>query len=584
MFDFGTTLFLPKQSQILENDFRTSGISTTYQLLRQTAQQCPDTQAVSAYVSGYWKSYTFRELRELSDRCAVYLMKKGLKVGDKVAVVSTNRLEWYILDNALSQIGAVNVSLFPNYRHFDLNRILEDVDPVMLFISDSITHRILLDISEGTISDIPKIGFSKIGDLPVLSELLNEHPSDEDFRDLEKRRQRITQDHLYTLFYTSGTSGKPKGVAVSHRSIIAGGLATAEALNASRSDKAISFLSIAHAYERGHYLAYIAKGVSCFIAPSSKTVIDSLKEVQPTIFVTVPLILRKIHDALLRQYGIDESDPCLASAYEFEVSNQPGECGDKSYALWRSFLPESIRVIVSSGGPLDEKMCRFFYALGLPVQEIYGSSECFCVTFSRPPNAIRFGTVGPPAKGVQIRLADDGEILCKSPYLLDGYYYDGTLDRHVFDEDGYFPTGDIGYWVDGDFLKLAGRKCNNFKLSSGYYVVPEVIENEVNEIEGVANSVVFQDQGGLGLLVQVNMPVVRQEMGLEGGEIVDENLKGRIAELVDEKVRAYFNDQFPEGIKITRIQIDIEQWSVENGALTPTMKVKRRELHHKLNN
>lgn len=558
-------------------------MNTTYDLLKNTALKFSDKIAIGSIVNGEEQSITFGQLKQQADICASNLLQMGLKKGDKVVIVTYNRAEWYVLDNALSQIGVIGITAFPNYNYIDLDFIIDQTNAPYIFVADKLILQIIRNVSSSKVALSKIISFSPVDGVADFKQLLNGELTADNRRQLEAANHKVTSEDIYTIFYTSGTGGQPKGVVTTHRGVVAGGIATAEALEVQPDDKAISFLSIAHTYERGHYLAYLYSGTPVFIAERTISPIESLKNIQPTIFVTVPAILLRIYEAVIQQFKLDSSHEALKYALYFDPHQEDSKVYQQYFtdyfSEWRQVISPSIRVIVSSGGSLPEHIARFYYALQYPVQEIYGSSECFCITFSKRPDALKFGTVGKPAKGVSLKLNDDGEIMCKSPYLFLGYCLpNNEIDKNVFDKDGYYPTGDLGEWVEGEFLRISGRKMDSFKISSGYYILPDKVQSELNQLKSISHSIVYGDNGSIVAIIQPNLAILKE---IFSDDQADEMDKDRIEQYIRSEIDTYYNDSKVREEQIKQIKIDYNQWTIGDGSLTPTMKFKRLTIINK---
>ena len=554
----------------------------TFELLQNCAASHPQKAAISATINGLDRSFTYREWYDSSVKLSGALLKLGLIKGDRILVVTYNRPEWFILDHATAQIGVIAVTIFPNYSLDDTAYIFKEIDPEFIFVADKLLLHMIRPALDRINGLKTIISFEPIDQCLLFNDLLQGKVEDHTIRSVLEISNMVTPGDVYAIFYTSGTGGRPRGVALTHGRIVLAGNAVRRSLDMKTDDVAISFLSIAHTYERGHYLACLWAVSTIRIARRLTTPIANIHELSPTVLVTVPLMLIKLYEFILGKFKIAPDHPGLKLAMNYEIGDELlpeyQQFHESDFKEWRSAISDSIRVVASSGAILPEYICRFFWAINLPVQEVYGSSECFCITYSIPPDGVEFGTVGRLLEGVNVKIADDGEILCKSPYMMLGIVERAGINKHQFDENGYYHTGDLGQWSEKGFLKIIGRKKDNIKLLSGYFVTPSNIESELNSSTAISQTIVYSVEGILHAIIQPNRDFLCDHLQVDDLRKVSASESERMDEYIGSEIDRVYNNKKKSIEKIESFKIDLNLWSTATGELTPTMKPKRAVL------
>ncbi|MFN2437992.1 MAG: long-chain fatty acid--CoA ligase, partial [Chitinophagaceae bacterium] len=494
-------------------------------------KNAPNDTLLGAKEGGNWKEYSTREVADIVEKFSAGLLSLGISPNDmsvekrdKVAVLSKNRPEWLFLDLAVQKIGAVLVPVYPTVHINDLAFVLNDAGVKLVFVNDeALFHKV-----QSLKSQVPSIqeiySFEHISGCRHWKELLSAGKQ-EHFEHVSTIEEKINTEDLLTIIYTSGTTGSPKGVMLSHRNILSNVISSIPAFPPGDKMKALSFLPLNHIFERMVTYIYLFKGTSIYYAESLETIGDNLKEISPNLFTTVPRLLEKVYDRIMQKgselTGIKKKLFFWAHglAEKFEINQSQGAWYNMQLSIanklifskWREALGNNIKCIVSGGAACQVRLIRIFTAARIPILEGYGLTETSPVIAVNSYNVKdrMFGTVGPLIDNVQVKIAEDGEILCKGPNVMMGYYKRPDLTAQEI-KDGWFYTGDIGKMVDNKFLKITDRKKELFKTSGGKYVAPLPIENKLKEsmyIEQVM--LVGAEKKYVGALIVPSFPNIR---------------------------------------------------------------------------
>ncbi|MEJ6736711.1 MAG: long-chain fatty acid--CoA ligase [Flavobacteriales bacterium] len=572
-------------------------IKTLAQFYYHQSDNKPKKDAFTQKENGQWVSLSSQEFVDKANQLSTGLLKLGIKRGDKIAVISNNRTEWHLLDLAVQQLGIVNVPLYPNITEEDYKYILNDSGAKMVFISDEAILARILNIKE----DIPLLEhiytFNIIEDQKHYSGLLNNEVNLDEIKQLSSV---VEETDVATLIYTSGTTGNPKGVMLTHRNLVSNVLEAEERLPIKDDQRGLSFLPLCHVFERMLDYLYIYKSVSVYYAESMDSIGEDLKDVKPHIFATVPRLLEKVYDKIVAK-GNDLSGVkkiLFFWALRLGLKYDPIESGGIFYTYklkisnkiifnkWREALGGNVMVVGVGGAALQPRLARVFTAAKIPVLEGYGLTETSPVIAvnSCLPEGMMIGTVGLPLKNLEVKIASDGEILVKGPSVMKGYYNQPELTKEVINADGYFHTGDIGELVGGKYLKITDRKKEIFKTSGGKYIAPQVMENKFKESrfieqvmvvgEGEKMPAAFIQPNFLfleGWCDRKNIPFVSAE------EIVKvERVIARFQKEVN-----VLNERFSSFEQIKRFELINHVWTIDSGELTPTLKLKRKNILEK---
>ena len=557
--------------------------------------------AVNSKVNGKWVGLSTKETKEQGDRCSAGLLSLGVNAGDKIAIISsTNRTEWVLADFGMSQIGAINIPIYPTISAEDYAYILNHAEATYCFVSD----KEVLDKLSAVESQCPKLkgvfSFDKIKGRDQFKTLLSKKPTKEQTNEISARKAAIKAEDLATIIYTSGTTGKPKGVMLSHNNIVSNVIASQERLPLEYGEaKSLSFLPLCHIYERMLLYLYFYSGTKIYFAESLETIGENLKEVNPSVMTAVPRLLEKLYDKIyargaelsgikqkLFYWAVDlglRYEPYGQNGWWYEAQLKLAR--KLIFSKWKEALGGNLDLIASGSAALQPRLARVFTAAGMTVAEGYGLTETSpVISVNDMRNGqMRIGSVGPIISGVEVKIAEDGEILCKGPNVMMGYYKDQEKTNEVL-KDGYFHTGDIGV-IDADgFLKITDRKKEMFKTSGGKYIAPQVIENAMKQSIFIDQiMVVGEGQKFPAALIQPNFETVeawaaKQGISLTKNEVWSENKK--VHEKIFDEVNQ-INERFGQWEKIKEIRITDTVWSVEEGHLTPTMKLKRKSVKEK---
>lgn len=550
--------------------------------------------------NGAWRKFSTTEVITLVDQLSAGLLDSGIGLGDgseegrsKVAVMSKNRPEWLILDLAVQKCGAVLTPVYPNINVNELEYVFNDAAVKVVFVNDASDYQKIISVRDRIPSLEHVYTFEDIGEPSYWRNLLKPvtPQASEQLRAIDSR---IKNSDLATIIYTSGTTGHPKGVMLSHNNILSNVLAAVPCLQVTVELRALSFLPLNHIFERMITYYYLQKYASIYYAESMETIADNLRDVKPNIFTTVPRLLEKVYDRIM-QKGADLKGMKkklffwaheLATRYEINKNqgawyNLQLKLANKLiFSKWREALGNRIIVIVSGGAACQVRLIRIFTAARIPILEGYGLTETspvICVN-RYPEDTRMFGTVGRAMDNVEIKTAEDGEILCKGPNVMMGYYKNQALTDEVM-IDGWFHTGDIGTIVGDGFLKITDRKKEMFKTSGGKYVAPLPVENKLKEsmyIEQVM--VIGADRKFVAALIVPSFPNLREWARVNKiNEPDNESLinNKEVVKFYHDLVDS-FNNYFNHVEQVKKFQLLPREWTIDGGEMTPKLSLKRK--------
>jgi long-chain acyl-CoA synthetase len=573
----------------------------TFDILDHMLSICPEKDDILASKEkGKWIKYSVRDYLELVENTSYGLIASGLKKGDMVATISNNRPEWNILDMALSQAGIIHVPIYPTISEDDYTYILGNCEPKLLIISDRSLYDKLKPIANKITSIREVYSYNEIDGVKNWKEIVDQgtREAEKYNKILDKIRKSITVEDIATLIYTSGTTGNPKGVMLSHRNIMSNVISIKQTYDFNHTHRTLSFLPISHVFERTINYYFQSIGASIYYAESLGTIAENLKEVKPHVFISVPRLLERTYDKIIGKgrdlTGIKKQiffwAVNLGMKYKIPDTNSRyykfmlGIADKIVFNKWREALGGNVQLIVAGGAALQPRLCVIFNAAGVPVAEGYGMTEAApVISANRHPSTgdIRIGTVGPVIAGVEVRIAHDGEILCKGPNVMVGYYKEPELTREVIDEEGWLHTGDIGVMLENRYLKITDRKKEMFKLSSGKYIAPQVIENKLKESNFIEQVMVIgENQKFASAIISPDFNFLHNWAMRHAIEFRDNEELIQIPELIAryQRVVNEMNRQLGQTEQIKRFRLVKEEWSLNTGELSPTLKLKRKFL------
>ena len=571
-------------------------------------QKFPQEDMLAAKENGVWKKYSTQEIKQLSDSLSMGLLKAGIgyqdgsiEGRDKVAVLSNNRPEWLILALAVQQTGAVLTPIYPTISVNELEFILNDASIKLVFVSDQELYEKVQSIRSKTPTVQAVYTFNPIQEALHWRELLHSGGVEE-LESLKLSKERIKGTELATILYTSGTTGFPKGVMLSHHNILDNIMNVEELLVpvCGASDRALSFLPLNHIFERVISYIYIFRGVSIYYAENLETIGDNLKEVKPNLFSTVPRLLEKVYEKIMNKgrelTGIKKSlffwAVAVGSRYEVDkhmglgYNIQLAIANKLIFSKWREALGGNVKAIVTGAAACQVRLLKVFTAAKITIMEGYGLTETSPVISVNhfEPSGRRFGTVGKVIRNVEVKLAEDGEICCKGSNVMLGYYKRPDLTAECIDHEGWFHTGDIGVWVEGNFLKITDRKKEIFKTSGGKYVAPQPIENKMKESPFIEQMIVVGPErkftAALIVPAFANLKTWCEKNGIEANTNDQMVHHPRVLEHFKTIVEK-FNPQFNPVEQVKKFELLNAEWTINGGELTPTLKLKRKVIMEK---
>ena len=552
------------------------------------------TDAVARKENGEWITYSSRDVKEIIDNLSLAFMKANIAAGDRVAIISENRPEWNFVDLALQQIGAISVPMYPTITSDDYAYIFDHAEVKMIFVGDTTIYEKAIEVA----GDRKIYSFDKIDGVEHWTSL-KETGLSGDLSILEKSKAAVKSEDLFTIIYTSGTTGRPKGVMLTHHNVLSNVLSVSHIMSPPEgTSKVLSFLPLCHIFERTASFCFFYLGFSIYYAENMDSIGENLKEVQPHVFNTVPRLLEKVYDKIVAKgyelSGIKKQlffwalnlglkyDPAadMGGWYNFQlkIANQ------LIFSKWREALGGNIMQINSGASALQPRLARVFWAAGIKVCEGYGLTETSPVVTASISNheEIRIGWVGKIVKDVEVKIAEDGEILVKGPNVMQGYYKNPEMTAEVL-KNGWFHTGDIGE-LDGNYLRITDRKKEMFKTSGGKYIAPQVMENKFKESTLIEQLIVVGDNRNFpGALIVPSFDGLREYCKRKDiNYTTDREMIQRedILEKYQSEVDS-LNKYFGKWEQIKRFRLLPEAWGVESGELTPTMKLKRKVIHQK---
>ena len=527
------------------------------------------------------------------------LIALNIKKGDKICIASNNRVEWNIMDIAIQQIGAIVVPIYPNISINEYLYIFKDAS-IKLCVVDSIDLYNKIESIKSQVDSFELLyTFNNIENIPNWNEI-SDRASETSIKEVEKRKSEIKKMDLATIIYTSGTTGNPKGVMLSHNNILSNVEGCRPKIPADENSNVLTFLPACHVYERMLHYLYMTIGASIHFAESLETIGENIKEVKPEVFTAVPRLIEKVFEKIMAKgeelTGLKRNlfFWAVKLAEEYEISGKSIWYNFKLsiarlliFSKWKEALGGKVNAIVSGSAALQPRLARMFFAAGIPILEGYGLTETSpVISVNCFKKGIKIGTVGTLLENVEVKFAEDGEILVKGPNVMMGYYNLPEKTKEDIDSEGWFHTGDIGQFVDRKFLKITDRKKEIFKTSGGKYIVPQAMENKFKESRFIEQiMVVGENQKFPSAFIVPNFAYIKEWLTKENIQCTDKSNssiclnKSVIAKIYDEVNK--FNKEYGNWEQIKKIELFDSEFSVDGGELTPTLKLKRKMILEK---
>lgn len=571
-------------------------VTRLFDILERNVIEFPKDDAICGKENGVWTKYSSKQYLETVNNISYGLLQLGIQKGDCIATITPNRPEWNLLDMAIMQIGAVHVAIYPTISESDYDYILHHAAIKMVFVFGWELLRKINNIIEG----IPELNdkvytLRNLRGYRHLNEVIELGRANPCPQYLKEIKDSITPQDIVSIVYTSGTTGNPKGVMLSHENFLTNVRGVLPIIPTPNGyNRVLSFLPLCHVYERMMNYVWQYLGIPIYYAENLAKIADNMQELNPTIFTTVPRLLEKIYDKILAKghalKGIKRRIFFWANDVALEFDYNKSKAYYRKLAIarklvlnqWKAATGTSMRVIVSGGAALQPKIAKIFWAMGVSIIEGYGLSETSPViavsNFFK--GGLELGAVGPVLPGTLCKIAEDGEILTKGKHVMKGYYHDDEKTRETIDEDGWLHTGDLGTLTNGR-LRVTGRKKEMFKTAMGKYVVPTIIETKFAEDVLIDNiMVVGENKQFAGALIVPNFADLRAWCNKKGIKYTtnEEMVKNKEVYEKFKKIVNEYNKFFGETEKVKKFMLIGHEWSIQTDELTPTLKLKRNKL------
>lgn len=577
-------------------------VKRTFDILDLCAKNYPREDALGGKANGKWYTYSTAEYKEKSHEFAMGMLALGLQPGDKVATVTTNRPEWNFVDMGLAMAGLVHVPIYPTIGEEEYSYILEHAEVKYVIVGDKKLFEKINPVAQAIASIQAMYAFDDFDGCKHFREIMELGKANEGewAAKLEEIKNAVGPDDLATIIYTSGTTGVPKGVMLTQENLVSNFTTHAKMHDLGVGHRVISFLPLCHVYERSVNYHFQYKGMGVYYVGNLGQIVAAIKEIKPHMFNSVPRLLERVYDGFVSKgnelTGIKKVIYfwALSLTRHFEYNKKYNlfvrmqiRLADKLiYSKWREALGNNIVYVVSGGAALQPRIARVLGMAGMLTLEGYGLTETSPVIAVNNPalKEMKIGTVGPVLDGVEVKIADDGEILCKGPSVMKGYYKAPDLTAEVIDEDGWFHTGDIGVLEAGKYLKITDRKKEMFKMSGGKYIAPQMIENKLKESFFIEQAMVIgENEKFASALISPNFEYLHDWCSQHKIHFRDnEDLvqkKEVVAQLFKEV--AVINKTLGQHEEIKRFRLVCEEWTPQTGELSPTLKLKRNVVSKK---
>lgn len=568
-------------------------ITRVFDLLKYNLENFPKDEFVSGKINGKWHKYSTAQFCKEVDWLSSGLTAKGVAKGSRVAVMSANRPEWNICDYAIMQLGAYQIPLYPTLAEHDIKFIIENAEITIVFVGDESLFKKLTEVNKTLANPVAIYTFNKVEGASHWHELVEAGKTIE--VDLAQYRALVAADDILTIIYTSGTTGTPKGVVLTHHNLV-NNFEKSSVLLPPGLEKALSFLPLSHIFERMISYLYAYGNVGVYYAESMETIVADIQEVKPNAFSTVPRLLEKVYDKIMEKgkdlkgikRGIFFWSLALAEKYDHNNSwwyNFKLAIARKLvFKKWQEALGGKIVVIVSGGAALNPRLNRIFWAAGMPIFEGYGLTETSPVITVNHFGATMFGTVGAVIEGVEIKIAEDGEILARGHNIMKGYYMRDDLTAECIDKDGWFHTGDIGQILEGKFLKITDRKKEIFKTAGGKYIAPQMLENRYKESPMIEQIMVLGENMKFpAALIVPTFPALKAWCQHKGINYTSNEEMCKNEQVIEKynQIITTLGAEFGKWEQVKRFALLPKEFSIDGGELTPKLSLKRKNILEK---
>lgn len=563
----------------------------------------PNLNMLNTKVEGQWKAITSSQFIDMVNEVSRGLLAFGVKSGDKVGLISENRLEWNVIDFAIQQVGGIVVAIYPNISDSDYEYIFKDANIKLCIVSNDNLYDRIYNI-KAQLPSLEKLFMINPSQDKMNWDVLKNEGKSIDQTVVEETKNAVDENDLATLIYTSGTTGKPKGVMLTHKNILSNSIAADRPTPTKAYDKSLTFLPACHAYERMIQYLYMYKGMQVYFAESMDTIGENMKEVQPDMISAVPRLLEKVYEKIMAKgneltgfkrklffWAVE-----VGEAYDPDPTKRDFFY-DIKYAVahklvlskWKEGLGGNLGAVCSGSAALNQRLMRLYFAAKVNVYEGYGLTEASpLISVNSYQDGLLIGTVGPAIPGVEFKLAADGEIMVKGPNVMKGYYNNPEATAEVI-KDGWLYTGDIGEIIDDKFLKIVDRKKEMFKTSGGKYIVPTAIESKMVESDFIEQMMVVGENHKFpAALIVPSYQNLKDWAKTNEKDILDlSKEKFLLSEPVFKKVMQEVekgNTNLGNWEKIKKIAIIPNEFTIDGGELTPTLKLKRKVIVEKYKN
>ena len=572
--------------------------SRNFDLLERYITTFPKHNALSEKINGKWVFYTAEQYNEIAHHFALGLIELGFKKGDKIVTVTNNRPQWNFVDMGMAMVGVVHVPVYTSMIAEEYAYILEHSDAKMVIVSDKKLYDLIFPVSQNVKAVKHFFSFDEIKNASHWTEVtdLGKKSSSDIRNKLENTKLEIVPGDLVSIIYTSGTTGRSKGVMLSHENLVQNSLAASKVFNLNEEDRYLAIIPVCHVGGRmGNYQTQYS-GACIYYAENMGTIAVNLKEIQATGFDAVPRIMEKIYDSVIAKGRALTGMKKRLFFWAVELGLKYNPHGENSwlyyqklkiadkliFSKWRAALGGHAKLVGCGGASLQPRLERIFWASGLKIINMYGLTETSpIITINRTDKEnCKLGTVGTVIDGVQLKIAEDGEVLCKGHCVMLGYYKDEAQTKSVFDKEGWFHTGDVGHLEDGKFLRITDRKKEIFKLSNGKFVAPQLVENRLKESAFIDQvMVVGEHQKFASALLVPDFKYIKEwramqklPNGKNNQELINQP---EVGAAINEEVKK-INKQLQEWERVSRTRLVSDDWSPATGELSASLKLKRK--------